>query len=67
VSILFRRLLVAAWVFVLEAVVLVTLFPRMASTTQITVALRPFLILLIILSVFQAAVALYRQSQNSDD
>ena len=66
-SILFRRLLVAAWVFVLEAVVLVTLFPRLASTTQITVALRPFLILLIILSVFQAAFTLYRQSQSSDD
>ena len=66
-SILFRRLLVAAWVFVLEAVVLVTFFPRLASTTQISVALRPFLILLILLSVFQAAVTLYRQSQSSDD
>jgi hypothetical protein len=67
VSILFRRLLVAAWVFVLEAVVLVTLFPRLASNIQLSVALRPFLILLIILSVFQAAFTLYRQSQSSDD
>jgi hypothetical protein len=67
VSILFRRLLVAAWVFVLEAVVLVTFFPRLASTTQVSVALRPFLILLIILSVLQAAFTLYRQSQGSDD
>jgi cytochrome bd-type quinol oxidase subunit 2 len=65
VNLVFRRILVAAWVFVLEVVVLMALFPRWASTAQFSLAIRPVLILLVTLSVLHAAFALYRQ--NTDD
>jgi hypothetical protein len=57
---------VAAWVFVLESVVLVALFPKLAANVQYSVAIRPILVLLIVLSVAQAVIALYRQSREDE-
>lgn len=66
-NLFFRRILVAAWVFVLEGVVLIALFPGLAPGKSYTTAIRPFLLVLVVLSMVQAALALFRQGKEDEN
>ena len=57
----------AAWLFVLEGIVLIALFPSLAPGKSYVEAIRPFLLLLVALSIVQAAIALFRQGKEDEN
>lgn len=61
---MFRRLLITVWLSVFGSIVLLALFPRLAARIPYPVAIRPFLLLLVVVSVVYGTVLLYRQGMK---
>jgi hypothetical protein len=61
---MFRRILIAVWVFVFGSIALLALFPRLAARIPYPVAIRPLLLLLVLVSIVYGVVFLYRQGMT---
>jgi hypothetical protein len=63
-SIVFGRILIAGWAFIFGTIVLLALFPKMAARISHPSAIRPFLILFVLVSFVYGVVWLYRQGMK---
>jgi hypothetical protein len=61
---MFRRILVAAWVFIFGSVALLALFPKLVMWIPHPAAIRPFLILFVLVSLVYGVVWLYHQGMK---
>ena len=57
---MFGRILVAGWVFIFGSIALLALFPKTATWIPHPSAIRPFLILFVLVSLVYGVVWLYR-------
>jgi hypothetical protein len=63
-SIVLGRILIAGWAFVFGAIVLLALFPKIVTRIPHPNAIRPFLILFVLVSIVYGVVWLYRQGMK---
>jgi hypothetical protein len=61
---MFRKILIAVWVFVFGSIALLALFPRLAARIPYPVAIRPLLLLLVLVSIVYGVVFLYRRGME---
>lgn len=61
---MFRRILITVWLSVFGSIVLLALFPRLAARIPYPVAIRPFLLLLVLASAVYGTFLLYRQGMK---
>lgn len=61
---MFRRILIAGWVFIIGSIALLGLFPKLAIWIPHSAAIRPILILFVLVSLGYGLARLYGQGMK---
>jgi hypothetical protein len=61
---MFGRILIAGWVFIFGGIILLAVFPKLATWIPYPGAIRPFLIVFVLASLIYGVVWLYRQGMK---